>query len=154
MEIQRFAECYMCDALRLAQYLAKRDGAQISEGIGPADDFPFTPKDRSCLDSDARFFRVESETSYCEIGFVTMEEPESDQTKHRNKSIFRVIIGDQIKSFREGMGMSLEELADKSCFRPHSLARIEEGRWDIDLAQLGRILDALGATLTIVKSEE
>ena len=154
MEIQRFAESYMCDALRLAQYFAKRDDGRISEGIGHTDDFPYTPIDRSRLDSDTRFFRVESDTSYYEIGFVTSEEPAPVTEKNRNKSIHRVIVGSQIKAYRESLGLPLEEVASRSGFRPHSLARIEEGRWDMDIAQLGRILDAMGAMVSIVKSEE
>ena len=65
-----------------------------------------------------------------------------------------MIVGEQITSFREKRGLSLEEMAAKVGYTPHSLARIEEGRWDIDLKQLGLLLDALGARIELVDSNE
>ena len=155
MEIQRFAEQYMCDAMRLANHFAKHYNAQISEGIGNAADFPFVPKQRDMLEEDVRFFRVEGDSFYGEIAFVTTDTPYSTlELKHRNKSLYRVIVGEQIAALREEKGMTLEEVAEMTGYRAYSLARIEEGRWDIDLPCLGHILDALGATIKLVKAEE
>ena len=46
--------------------------------------------------------------------------------------------------------MPLSELAEKTNLREHSLMRIEEGRWDIDLSLLGVILDVLGKKINFV----
>ena len=155
MEIQRFAEQYMSDALRLADYFAKRYDAKISEGIGNAEDFPFVPKQRDMIDDDVRFIRVEGECFYGEIAFISTDTPLSSiELKHRNKTIYRVIVGEQLAAIREEKGISLEELAEKTGYRAHSLARIEEGRWDLDIHCLGQILDALGATIKIVRNDE
>ena len=155
MDIQRFAEQYMDDAMRLAKHFAVRYNAQISEGIGNADDFHFAPKQRALLEEDVRIFRVEGDDFYGEVAFVFTDEPKTSlDRKHRNNSIHKVIVGEQITSFREKRGLSLEEMAAKVGYTPHSLARIEEGRWDIDLKQLGLLLDALGARIELVDSNE
>lgn len=142
MEIQRFHEKYLCDALRLATYLAEKYGASLSEGIGDSSKFP------GRFDSgDVRFIRVSKGETLYEIAFSTEDAP--DHYKHRNKGIHRVMIGEEIKRVREAKGMSLEELADKTDFKAHSLLWIEQGRYDIDVAQLGIILDALGVKVTL-----
>ena len=146
MEIQRFTEHFLADAIRLAQYFAEKHNGTISDGIGDACIFPFPPKEMANL-TDARFIRVEGERFFAEIAFVTSEEPKDDELKLRNRSLYRVLIGDEIRRVRKEKGMSLETLSERTGLRAASLARIEEGRWDMDIRQLGWILDALGVTL-------
>ena len=142
MEIQRFHEKYLCDALRLATYLAAREKATLSEGIGDSSRFP------GSFDSDdVRFIRVSGGETLYEIAFTTDEVPA--HYKHRNKGIHRVMIGEEIRRVREAKGMTLEELSAKTDFKAHSLLWIEQGRYDIDVAQLGIILDALGVKITL-----
>ena len=141
--MKRYYEPFFCDALRLAAHLAEKYNSTITEGIGNSSDF----NARAKIDSDeVRFLRVEG---VCEIGFSTTDEPTSEDTKYRNKSFWRVVFGERLKEAREKKGISIEELSEMTGFRDRSLERIEEGRWDADIAQIGNILDALGCTFNI-----
>ena len=150
MEVFYYTEYYLADALRLAQHFAERHEGKLSEGIGAAKPFPAPTKTGEFPSQDVRFIRVESpDRMYC-VAFVSEDEPPASERKCRNKSLYRVLVGEEVRKAREGRGLSLEEVSEKSGFRPHSLQRIEEGRWDYDVAQLGVILDALGAKVKIV----
>lgn len=145
MDIKRFTEPFFCDALRVAQYLAKKVNGRITEGIGDAAGFPGRERIPS---EEVRFLRVEGD-DYYEVGFISQDEPTVEDRKLRNKSYWRIKVGDALKAYRESKGISLGELASATGYRVHSLARIEEGRWDMDIAQLGSLLDALGGDLYI-----
>lgn len=148
MDTKRYAEHFLCDALRLATYLGGETSV-ISYGIGHSDDFPLVPKEREQVGDDIRFIRVDGQ-EYYEVAYVSVDTPTFADKKIRNKSLYRVILGREIKRARESVGMTLSELADKTNLREHSLYRIEDGRWDIDISLLGIILDALGKTIRIV----
>ena len=143
MDTKRYAEHFRCDAQRLALLLGG-DNATYSDGIGSVADFPLVPKQREILDKDVRFIRVENGEEYYEIAYVLDAKPTFKDTKYRNKSYHRVAIGKEIHRARMNAGMSLEELAEKTNLREHSLSRIEDGYWDLDISLLGVILDALG----------
>ena len=143
MEVQRFHEKYLCDALRLATYLAEKNNATISEGIGDSSKFP-----GAFASDDVRFLRVSNGATLYEIAFSTEETP--SHYKHRNKGIHRVMIGEEIRRVREEKGMSLEELSQRTDFKAHSLLWIEQGRYDIDVTQLGIILDALEVKIKLI----
>ena len=149
METLYYTEYYLVDALRLAEHFAEK-GGRITEGIGSADDFPKPPKTGEFAEPDVRFVRVELPDRTFAVAFVTEDDPPRSERKFRNKSLYRVLVGEQIRACRERRRMTLEEVAELSGFRAHSLERIEEGRWDIDIAQLGVILDALAAQLKVV----
>lgn len=144
----KYAEHFLCDAIRLAQYLGG-ENAQLSDGIGHADDFPLVPKDRELVDNDVRFIRAESDESY-EIAYVCTDTPTPYDTKFRNKSLYRVMLGREIKKARLSKRITIEELSKKTNLREHSLQRIEEGRWDLDISLLGVILNALDKEIKIV----
>ena len=148
METKRFAEHFRCDAVRLALLLGGED-ASYSDGIGNAFDFPLVPKQREMIDEDVRFIRVEGK-EYYEVAYVLDSAPTQKDAKYRNKSYHRVIVGREIHRVRTELGMPLSELAEKTNLREFSLARIEDGRWDIDIALLGVILDALGKEIKLV----
>ncbi len=148
MEKQRFIEYYFCDALRLAEHFANVYDGTISEGIGDASGFPVPPK-FGFKSNDVRFLRVEGKKDF-EIGFISQETPPAEAIKHRNKSIHRVLVGEELHRVRIDLGLSLKEVADRSGFRPHSLEMVEQGRYDFDIAQLGTILDAIGARVKIL----
>ena len=152
MEKRRFIEYYFCDALRLAQHLAERYGGTISEGIGDASNFPMPPKFGFKSD-DVRFLRVEGKIS-AEVGFISQDVPPAEAVKHRNKSLYRVLVGEELQRMRLEKGLTLDEVAEKSGFRSHSLGRVEEGRYDFDIAQLGTILDAMGAGIKIISLDQ
>lgn len=145
MEVKRFTEPFLCDALRLGSHLAAKVNGVISEGIGDARRFPGSER---IPGDEVRFIRVEGR-DYYEIAFLYDREPTPADRKLRNKSFWRVRIGEEIRKLRESRGATLTELSDVTGFRVYSLARIEEGRWDIDIAQIGNILDALGGDIII-----
>ena len=147
--VKRYAEYFLCDAIRLAMFLGG-DKAQMSDGIGNAEDFPLVPKMREKLTGDdIRFIRVEGD-EYYEVAFVSNDKPRKEDAKFRNKSIHRVAIGREIKRTREDASLSLFDLAGKTNLREYSLERIEDGRWDLDISLLGVILDALGKEIRFV----
>ena len=148
MEVQRFTEHYLADALRLASHFAERYNGTLSEGIGDAGIFPFPPKEIVNID-DARFVRVDGDGFNAEIAFVSSQEPKPGDAKIRNRSLYRVLVGEEIRRVRMEKGMTLERLSELSGLRAHSLQRIEEGRWDMDIRQLGWILEALGVTIKL-----
>ena len=148
MKAKRYVEHFLCDAVRLACYLGG-DGAKMSDGIGSADDFPMIPREREQVGDDVRFIRVEGE-EYYEIAYVSTETPRPEDKKIRNKSLYRVIFGRELKKARESSGVSLEELSKRTNLKEHSLEKIEEGRWDFDTTVMGNILFALGKTIKIV----
>lgn len=147
MEVQRFTEHFLCDALRLAQHLAQKHNGSITEGMGVSDLFPFAPKEKDKVGDEVRFLRVEGADILAEIAFATSMEPREGDIKHRNKHIHRLAIGEEIQRVRKERGMTLEDLADRTGLRPYSIARIEDGRWDLDITQLGAIAEALGAKI-------
>ena len=149
METHYFTEQYLADALRLAEYLARK-GGKISEGIGYSSYFPNPPKEGAFPADEVRYLRVECPDRTYAVAFVSDDDPPAEERKYRNRSLHRLKVGEQIKACRERRGMTLKEVADLSGFRVHSLARIEEGRWDLDVGQLGIILDALAAEVHIV----
>lgn len=152
MDKQRFVEYYFCDAMRLALHLAGKYDGVISEGIGNACEFPI-PDRFNTGSEDLRFLRVEGVRDF-EVGFVSQDVPPSDAIKHRNKSLYRLLVGEELKRFRQSRGISLKDAAQKSGFRMHSLEMVEEGRYDFDIAQLGAILDAIGARVKITDRDE
>ena len=149
METLYYTEYYLVDAIRLADHFAE-SGGRISEGIGDSSLFPKPPKTGEFPAGEVRFVRVEVGDRTYAVAFITNNDPPAGEWKYRNKSLYRVLMGEQIKRCRERRGLSIEEVASISGFRPHSLVRIEEGRWDIDIAQLGVILDALAAQVRII----
>lgn len=150
MDAFYYTEYYLVDALRLARHFAEKNDGVLSEGIGVAKPFPAPPKTGEFPSGDVRFVRVECQDAmYC-VAFVSEDDPPAGERKFRNKSLYRVLVGEEIRRCRQLKGMSLREVADKSGFRVHSLERIEEGRWDFDIAQLGVIVDALGAEVKIL----
>ena len=149
METIRFTEYYLCDAIRLASHFAEKYGGSISEGIGDSSLFPNPPKTGAFSSQDVRFARVDGGSQSFGVAFVSEDEPPIGERKYRNKSLYRVLVGEEIRRFRTERGMSLKEVADKSGFREHSLERLEEGRFDFDIAQLGVVLDALGGKVRI-----
>ena len=148
MDTKRFAEYYLCDAMRLAQLLGGED-ATISEGMGNADDFPLIPRMREQVGDDVRFLRSDGE-DYYEVAYVSDSKPRPEDSKFRNKSYYRVVIGRGIKKARKEVGMTISQLSQLTNLREHSLLRIEEGMWDLDVSMLGVILDALRKTIKIV----
>mgnify|MGYP002626168216 CR=1 FL=1 len=143
--IFRFSEPFFCDALRLAQFLAERHNGTISEGIGRSENFP---KNEKFPSEDVRFLRVDGD-EYYEIAFFYQDEPTEDDRKLRNKSFWRIRIGDTIRTKREEKCLSLKDLSDKIGLRVKALECIEQGRWEISIDQLGNICDALECSIIL-----
>ena len=90
-----------------------------------ADGFPLPPKHKifgnmvNCL--KVRNF---------EIAYLEQRRNPDDDKKHRNRNLYRYIMGQKIKEVRELSGMTLEELAEKSGYRPNNIRNIEMGRFN------------------------
>ena len=149
METKRYyTEYYLADAMRLANYFAERYGGTLSEALGDVSLFPNPPK-RPFQSSDVRFIRVDCGALMFGVAFVSDQEPPEEERKYRNKSLYRVLAGDEVRKARERKGMTIQEVAEKTGFRPHAIERFEEGRYDFDLMQFGVILDAIGCKLKV-----
>ena len=148
METKRYVEHFRCDALRLAMLLGG-ENATYSDGIGISANFPLVPKQKEMVSDDIRFIRVDGD-DYYEVGYVVDSMPGPRDSKYRNKSYHRVAIGREIRNAREEKNMSITDLAQKTNLREHSIVKIEDGMWDIDLSLLGVILDALGKTIRFI----
>lgn len=150
METKRFTEYYFEDALRLAQHFTEKHNATMTATQGSAAKFPLVggqpfPSEKLDVISVSKF-----DVTVCEVAFISHDAPSEENRKYRNRSLYRVLVGEEIERVRREKNISLVELAEKTGFRPHSLQRIEEGRWDIDVAQLGVILDALGVEIHLI----
>ena len=61
-------------------------------------------------------------------------------------TLFLAAVGEQILTYRETAGLSVEQLAEKTGMAADDLDRVEHGWIDIDLGRLQTIADALGVT--------
>lgn len=61
-------------------------------------------------------------------------------------ALFLAAVGEQILTYRETAGMTVEQLAEKICMTAAELDRLEHGWLDIDLSKLQAIADVFGVT--------
>lgn len=144
--IQRFTEMYYDDAVRFAQYIQATEGGEIELVKEDTDGFPLPPKHKifgnmvNCL--KVRNF---------EIAYLGQRRNPDDDKKHRNRNLYRYIMGQKIKEVRELSGMTLEELAEKSGYRPNNIRNIEMGRFNADIDTLCNIVEAMDAHFEVMK---
>ena len=137
---------YYDDAVRFAQYIQATEGGEIELVKEDADGFPLPPKNKifgnmvNCL--KVRNF---------EIAYLGQRRNPDDDKKHRNRNLYRYIMGQKIKEVRELSGMTLEELAEKSGYRPNNIRNIEMGRFNADIDTLCNIVEAMDAHFEVMK---
>ena len=60
-------------------------------------------------------------------------------------------IGDRLRELRTMRGLTFEQLAEVTGLKPNSIARIEDGRFSVNLDILQVIANALGCRVDIVQ---
>lgn len=144
--IYRFTETYYDDAVRFAQYIQATEGGEIELVKEDAEGFPLPPKHK-VFDNMVNCLKVKN----YEIAYFEQRKHKDDDKKHRNRNLYRFIMGQKIKEVRELSGITLEELAEKSGYRPNNIKNIEMGRFNADIDTLCNIVEAMGAHFEIMK---
>ena len=135
----KFTEYYYDDALRMAMYIREREGGEIELVKVKPDGFPFPPK-----------MQVYGETVDCiriggyEIAYFAKRLSPDEDKKHRNRCLYRFMIGRQIKEAREAKGLTLDDLSQRTGYKVGSLRNMELGRYGVDIQMLCCIAEALG----------
>lgn len=153
MRIERYTELYLDDAMRLCKYIAKEDGA-ISIGLADPSLFPDPPKNIPWPDAlYAVTVRRDGET-VAECAYLFMREDASEAGKFKNRWLISVMLGEEIRRARERRGLSQDQLAELTGYRPHSIDAMERGRYTMDIKLVGRLADALGCEIKLVDINE
>ena len=142
----RFTEKYYDDAVRFAKYVQATEGGEIEVVREESDGFPMPPKGVTY----GKYVDCLKVGKY-EIAFFEHRETPDTDRKHRNKTLYRFMIGQQIKEVRELSGMSLIDLSARCGIKPGNLQSIESGRYGADVELLGVILEAMDAHLAVAK---
>ena len=144
--IQKFTETYYDDALRFAQYIQSVEGGEIEIVKEDSDGFPLPPKKHYFGDM-VNCIRINN----FEIAYFERRENADEDKKHRNRNLYRYIMGQKLKEVRELSGMTLNELAAKSGYKPNNIRNIEAGRFSADIDTLCNIVEAMDAHIEIMK---
>jgi transcriptional regulator with XRE-family HTH domain len=62
------------------------------------------------------------------------------------------VIGEKIKKFRQEVGLTQRQLAERTKHTQQSISQYENGQRNIDFKTLNEICDALGVTIKLVKT--
>ena len=65
----------------------------------------------------------------------------------------REYIGRRVAEIRQAKGLSIRQLADLCGVSAQNITKIEHGRYNVSVDILGKICDALGCRIEIVKKE-
>lgn len=144
--IQRFTEMYYDDAVRFAQYIQATEGGEIELVKEDADGFPLPPKHK-VFDNMVNCLKINN----FEIAYFEQREHKGDDKKHRNRNLYRYIMGQKIKEVRELSGITMEELAERSGFGTSTIRNIESGRFSANIDVLCNIVEAMDAHLEVMK---
>lgn len=144
--IQRFTEMYYDDAVRFAQYIQATEGGEIELVKEDADGFPLPPKHK-VFDNMVNCLKINN----FEIAYFEQRGHTGDDKKHRNRNLYRYIMGQKIKEVRELSGITMEELAERSGFGTSTIRNIESGRFSANIDVLCNIVEAMDAHLEVMK---
>ena len=145
--IQRFTEMYYDDAVRFAQYIQATEGGEIELVKEDAAGFPLPPKHK-IFGNKVNCLKVRN----FEIAYLEQGRNPDDGKKHRNRNLYCYIMGQKIKEVRELSGITLEELAEKSGYKPSNIRNIEMGRFNADIYTLCNIVEAMDAHFEVMKN--
>ena len=62
---------------------------------------------------------------------------------------YREQIGQQLKTYREQQGWSIEQVAEMVEVKPVTIEKIENGAFDVRLSLVSRVCEVLGCSLVI-----
>lgn len=142
----KFTEIYYDDAERFALYLAAKNNEEIELVYEDSYGFPQPPKG-VMLEDKVNCLKVGD----VEIAYLQKRKSKFENWKRRNRSLYRYMFGQKFKDARERMGMTVEDLADKSGLKPANIRNIELGRYGADTEILGNLLESMGCHIEIVK---
>ena len=66
------------------------------------------------------------------------------------KQTARRMIGEQVKTARQGAGLTLRQLAELTGIAHNHIGRIEQGRYNVTVDTLAILGDALGVKITLL----
>ena len=144
--MQKYTEIYYDDAVRFAQYIQATQGGEIELVKEDSEGFPVPPKYK-VFGSMVDCLKINN----FEIAYFEQRKSPDDDKKHRNRNLYRFIMGQQIKEVRELSGISLEELAKKSGYKANNLRNVELGRFNADIDTLCNIVEAMDAHFEVIK---
>lgn len=139
--MQRFTELYYEDAEHLALYISKRDNEEIIMTQESGNAFPLPPKAKS-MPKQVNALKVgEYMIAYLE------KERNGEDLKYRDRNLYRVMMGDMLKTARIAKGMTLDELSEKTGIKARNIANIEAGRFDATVDVLCNLVNAMGMSI-------
>lgn len=65
----------------------------------------------------------------------------------------RLRIGGQVAAIRKEKGLSIRELAEACGVTAQNITKIEHGKYNVSIDILGKICEALGCKIEIIKKE-
>lgn len=80
--------------------------------------------------------------------------PVKENGKKTKEGIFTLLIADKIRAFRKQKKLTQNELAKRLKVSQQMISRVEKGRENISLLTLKKIVDCLGASLSLEISEK
>lgn len=150
MRIERYTETFLDDAMRLCQYIAGEDGT-IRIVLADPNLFPEPVKDQEFPDQTYAVQVARDGVTVAECAYLKLREDGEEDLKHHNRWLTMVKVGNEIRIARERKGMTQEDLAEVSGFRPHSIDSMERGRYVMDVKVLGRLAEALGCEIKLIE---
>lgn len=152
MRIEHYTEVFLDDAMRLCKYIAGDNGV-ISITLADPKNFPDAPKGLE-FPEPLYAARVSKEgTTVAECAYITVREDMEEGIRFRNRWLLSVMLGDEIRRAREDAGLTVEELSKLTGYSVHSLDAMERGRYNLDMKILGRLADAMGCEIKLVKNK-
>lgn len=145
-------ETYYDDAERLAKYLSEREKMPIEIISRSVADYP-TPKMLKPIQQQPTKlnFNLFKVGNY-EIIYTTHRKSPTEDRKHRNRTLYRVMLGEHLRKARTDKGITLDEVAQATGLKANNIDNIEKGRYDASIDILGNIAEALGLELTFKPS--
>lgn len=145
----KFTETYYDDAERFALYLSSTIGEEIELVYDDSEGFPMPPKGMY-LEEKVSCFKVGA----IEIAYLTKRKSPKDDLKHRNRSLYRYVMGQNLRDARERAGMTLDDIAAKSGLKASNIRNIESGRYNVDIDVLGNLVEAMDCHFEIRSNKE
>lgn len=145
---------FKAEAQRIAEYLAKEDGCSIKESTCDVSVFgknnsariPEDLTDVPTLELLNRNGDSREMVGYIESG----DDPKIWKRGHKLRSI---ILGRKIEKVMKSKGIKIEELAERTGFRPQQIKSIIRGSYRLYSEEFYLIVSALGCQLKIVDTE-
>lgn len=145
----KFTETYYDDAERFALYLSATTGDDVELVYDDSDGFPMPPKGM-CFDPQVSCFKVGG----IEIAYLKKRKSPLEDLKHRNRTLYRYVMGQSLREARERAGMSLDDIAEKTGLKASNIRNVELGRYNADMDVMGNLLEAMDCHFEIKSNKK